>query len=51
MSIDGVRITSSHQGLLQVAQLEPGKVIDIEILRGRTVLKTQARVGIRPKLK
>ena len=50
LSIDGIDINTGHQGLLEVAELSPGKQISIEVLRNNQKQTIMAEIGIRPVL-
>lgn len=42
-------IKNGHTGLLEVANLEPGEIINIQVLRKQQHLTLKVKVGIRPK--
>ncbi len=50
ISIHDKEIKSGQAGLLEVANLEPGKKIDIEIIRANQTMMIPVMVGIRPSL-
>ena len=49
-SIDQKPIRSGQEGLLEVANLEPGKKIDVEIIRNNVRKTVPVMVGVRPSL-
>lgn len=50
LSIHDKEILSGQAGLLEVANLEPGKMINIEIIRNNQTMMISVVVGIRPSL-
>ncbi len=50
ISIDKKPIKNGQEGLLEVANIEPGKNIDIEIIRDNQTLTISLIVGVRPSL-
>lgn len=48
ISIDGKRIDTGQEGLLEVANITPGKVISVEIVRNNQTYVLPITVGMRP---
>ncbi|MCK5882002.1 MAG: PDZ domain-containing protein, partial [Sinobacterium sp.] len=48
ISIDGKQINSGYQGLHEVADLPPGRSIEVEVLRKNKRVKLNAVIGTRP---
>lgn len=51
ISIDQKDIRNGQEGLLEVANLEPGKSIDVEIIRNNAKQTVPVIVGVRPTLR
>lgn len=49
ISINGIQIDNGQTGLLEVANLEPGKIIDVEITRNQQTMIMPVTVGVRPQ--